>query len=136
MTATLKGETLALTTAEFSLLRALAERSGRVLSREQLLELVHGNAEESWTRLIDVRVSRLRHELRDDPRNPRRLKTVRGVGYVLTLSDPVTGSVPPPRWTPMVEGSSTVDRGPGSRHALHPRSCRHAPASTMRLASG
>jgi DNA-binding response OmpR family regulator len=84
MTATLDGELLALTTFEFALLRVLAERSGRVLTREQLLELLHGNAEESFDRSIDVHVSRLRHKLGDDPRNPRRLKTVRGVGYVLT----------------------------------------------------
>jgi DNA-binding response OmpR family regulator len=83
MTATLAGVPLALTTFEFALLRVLAERVGRVLSREQLLELVHGNAEESFDRSIDVHVSRLRHKLGDDSRNPRRLKTVRGVGYVL-----------------------------------------------------
>lgn len=83
MTATLKGTPLALTTFEFTLLRVLAERAGRVLTREQLLELVHGTSEESFDRSIDVHVSRLRHKLGDDPRNPRRLKTVRGVGYVL-----------------------------------------------------
>jgi DNA-binding response OmpR family regulator len=87
MTATLRGEPLVLTTFEFTLLRVLAERIGRVLSREQLLELVHGSAEESFDRSIDVHVSRLRHKLKDDPRNPRRLKTVRGVGYVLTPED-------------------------------------------------
>jgi DNA-binding response OmpR family regulator len=84
MTATLDGEPLALTTFEFSLLRVLAERAGRVLSREQLLELLHGSSEEAFDRSIDVHVSRLRHKLGDDPRAPRRLKTVRGVGYVLT----------------------------------------------------
>jgi DNA-binding response OmpR family regulator len=83
MTATLAGKALALTTFEFSILRVLSERAGRVLAREQLLELVHGSADESFDRSIDVHVSRLRSKLGDDPRNPRLLKTVRGVGYML-----------------------------------------------------
>jgi DNA-binding response OmpR family regulator len=83
MTATLRGKRLALTTYEFALLRVLAERAGRVLAREQLLELVHGSAEEAFDRSIDVHVSRLRHKLEDDPRSPRMLKTIRGVGYML-----------------------------------------------------
>jgi DNA-binding response OmpR family regulator len=82
-TASVHGHALALTTFEFALLRALAERAGRVLRREQLLEIVHGSADEAFDRSIDVHVSRLRHKLGDDPRNPRLLKTVRGVGYVL-----------------------------------------------------
>ncbi|HTQ42583.1 MAG TPA: response regulator transcription factor [Polyangiaceae bacterium] len=84
MTVTLAGKPVVLTTFEFALLRALAERAGHVLSREQLLEHVHGSSEEAFDRSIDVHVSRLRHKLGDDPRNPRLLKTVRGVGYVLT----------------------------------------------------
>jgi DNA-binding response OmpR family regulator len=84
MTATLAGKPLQLTTFEFALLRVLAERAGRVLSRDQLLELLHGSADEAFDRSIDVHVSRLRSKLGDDPRNPQRLKTVRGVGYVLT----------------------------------------------------
>jgi DNA-binding response OmpR family regulator len=87
MSARLNDQPLSLTTFEFALLRALAERPGRVLTREQLLELVHGSAEEAFDRSIDVHVSRLRHKLGDDPRSPRRLKTVRGVGYVLTPDD-------------------------------------------------
>jgi len=83
MTATLRGERLALTTHEFVLLRVLAERAGRVLGREQLLQLMHGTSEEAFDRSIDVHVSRLRHKLEDDPRNPRMLKTIRGVGYML-----------------------------------------------------
>ncbi len=84
MTATLRGSPVQLTTFEFALLRVLAERSGRVLGREQLLELVHGSAEDAFDRSIDVHVSRLRHKLEDDPRSPKLLKTIRGVGYVLT----------------------------------------------------
>ena len=81
--ATLHGRELDLTAYEFQLLRALAERAGHVLSRERLLELVRGNAEEAFDRSIDVHVSRLRAKLGDDPRRPRLLKTVRGAGYQL-----------------------------------------------------
>jgi DNA-binding response OmpR family regulator len=84
MTVELAGERLQLTTYEFALLRALAERAGRVLSREQLIELVRGSPDEAFDRSIDVHVSRLRQKLGDDPRAPRLLKTVRGVGYVLS----------------------------------------------------
>lgn len=88
MTATLRGKRLSLTTLEFVLLRVLAERTGRVLGREQLLQLVHGSAEDVFDRSIDVHVSRLRHKLESDPRTPRMLKTIRGVGYMLTLEEP------------------------------------------------
>jgi DNA-binding response OmpR family regulator len=87
MTASIHGRRLSLTTQEFALLRVLAERAGRVLGREQLLQLVHGSADDAFDRSIDVHVSRLRHKLEDDPRNPRMLKTIRGVGYVLTPGD-------------------------------------------------
>jgi two-component system response regulator RstA len=80
-TASLSGRPLDLTGYEFSLLYALASRAGRVLSREQLMELARGSAEEAFDRSIDVHVSRLRHKLGDDSRRPRRIKTVRGVGY-------------------------------------------------------
>ena len=81
--ATLRGRELLLTVYEFQLLRALAERAGHVLSRERILELVHGSAETAFDRSIDVHVSRLRAKLGDDPRRPRFLKTVRGAGYQL-----------------------------------------------------
>jgi DNA-binding response OmpR family regulator len=77
------GHPLMLTTYEFMLLQALAERAGRVLRREQLVDLVRGSADETFDRTIDVHVSRLRQKLNDDPRNPRILKTVRGIGYML-----------------------------------------------------
>jgi len=82
-TATRAGQQLALTTYEFTLLHAFAERAGRVLTREQLVDLVRGSADETFDRTIDVHVSRLRQKLNDDPRNPRILKTVRGIGYML-----------------------------------------------------
>lgn len=82
--ATKEGRALLLTAYEFALLRVLAERAGRVLSREQLLDLAKGSAEESFDRSIDVHISRLRQKLDDDPKHPRLLKTVRGAGYMLT----------------------------------------------------
>jgi DNA-binding response OmpR family regulator len=84
----LRGVRLALTTHEFALLRVLAERAGRVLAREQLLELVHGSSEDAFDRSIDVHISRLRHKLETDPKNPRFLKTIRGVGYMLAPDSP------------------------------------------------
>jgi len=77
------GREVALTGYEFTLLEALARRAGRVLSREQLMELARGSAEEAFDRSIDVHVSRLRQKLGDDPKRPRLIKTVRGVGYLL-----------------------------------------------------
>jgi len=89
--ATLSGAELDLTGYEFDLLLALCERAGRVLSREQLMELARGSAEEAFDRSIDVHVSRLRQKLGDDPRRPRFIRTVRGVGYqllIVTETDP------------------------------------------------
>jgi DNA-binding response OmpR family regulator len=83
--ATLEGRSLGLTTGEFVLLRVLAERAGHVLSREQLLELTKGRADEVFDRSIDAHISRVRHKLGDDPRHPRLLKTIRGAGYMLAV---------------------------------------------------
>jgi DNA-binding response OmpR family regulator len=85
--ATLDGRELDLTSYEFSLLRVLAEHAGRVLSREQLLDLAKGGSDEAFDRSIDVRISRLRYKLDDDPRRPTLLKTIRGSGYMLVAGD-------------------------------------------------
>jgi len=77
-----RGVELDLTGYEFDLLRVLAERAGRILSREQLMELARGAADEAFDRSIDVHVSRLRQKLGDDARAPRLIKTIRGVGYL------------------------------------------------------
>jgi two-component system OmpR family response regulator len=84
---TLAGKDIAVTAYEFSILRVLAERAGRVLTREQLLDLAKGSVDESFDRSIDVRVSRLRQKLGDDSRRPRLLKTVRNAGYMLVVGD-------------------------------------------------
>jgi DNA-binding response OmpR family regulator len=80
---TLSGRAVDLTAYEFALLHALAERAGRILSREQLMEFARGSAEDAFDRSVDVHVSRLRQKLGDDPKRPRLIKTVRGAGYVL-----------------------------------------------------
>jgi two-component system, OmpR family, response regulator len=87
MTATLAGRQLTLTSHEFHLLQALAERAGQVLTREQIIEMVGGKSDDSFERAIDVRISRLRGKLGDDPRSPRLVKTVRGAGYLYAAGD-------------------------------------------------
>lgn len=71
-----------LTGHQFALLVTLAERAGRVLSRDTLMDLVRGEELEAFDRSIDVHVSRIRAAIEDDPKRPRRLLTVRGAGYV------------------------------------------------------
>ena len=71
-----------LTSHQFTLLVALAEKAGRVLSRDALMDLVKGEALEAFDRSIDVHVSRIRAAIEDDPKKPRRILTVRGAGYV------------------------------------------------------
>jgi DNA-binding response OmpR family regulator len=76
-----------LTHYEFELLAALARAAGRVLSRDQLLDALKGEAYESFDRSIDVHVSKLRAKLEANPKEPRYIKTVRGVGYLLARGD-------------------------------------------------
>jgi two-component system response regulator RstA len=87
LTATLHGKALDLTAYEFEILRVLAERKGQVLDRERILELAKGTAEDAFDRSIDVRISRLRQKLGDDPRHPVILRTIRGIGYMLAWSE-------------------------------------------------
>ena len=78
----LDGERRELTSHQFNLLVALASRAGRVMTRDQLMEAVRGEPLEAFDRSIDVHISRIRAAIEDDPREPRRILTVRGVGYV------------------------------------------------------
>jgi len=70
-----------LTTAEFNLLETLVKSAQRVLSRDQLLDLVGNNAAYGYDRSIDILVSRLRRKMEDNPRSPKLILTVRGGGY-------------------------------------------------------
>ncbi len=71
-----------LTSYQFDLLVAMAERAGRVLTRDQIMEAVRGRELEAFDRSIDVHMGRIRAAIEADPKNPRRILTVRGVGYV------------------------------------------------------
>ena len=78
-----EGRNAPLTSYQFDLLVALAEHAGRVLSREQLMDLVKGEELEAFDRSIDVHISRIRAAIETDPKHPRRILTIRGAGYVL-----------------------------------------------------
>ena len=77
------GRRVDLTPTEFQLLAAMARQPGRVFTRSQLLDAVHGVAFESYERAIDAHVKNIRRKLEPDPRSPRYLLTVFGVGYRL-----------------------------------------------------
>ena len=80
------GEERNLTAHQFDLLAALAASAGRVLSREKLMSRLRGRDLEAFDRSIDVHISRIRAAIEEDPRHPRRVITVRGVGYVFAAS--------------------------------------------------
>ena len=80
--ARLDGEPRALTGHQFALLLALAQHAGRVLSRDVIMDLLKNERLEAFDRSIDVHISRIRAAIEDDPKNPRRVITVRGAGYV------------------------------------------------------
>jgi two-component system alkaline phosphatase synthesis response regulator PhoP len=76
-----EGRTVELTPTEFQLLAAMARQPGRVFTRSQLLDAIHGIAFESYERAIDAHVKNLRRKLEPDPSRPRYVLTVYGVGY-------------------------------------------------------
>ncbi|WP_114417038.1 response regulator [Marinospirillum perlucidum] len=78
----LKDESIDLTSAEFDLLWLLASNAGRVLTREEIFTALRGIEYDGQDRSIDVRVSRIRPKVGDDPMHPRRIKTVRSKGYL------------------------------------------------------
>ena len=78
------GARVSVTGAEFDLLQAFCERPGRVLSRDQLIELKQGRSAGPFERSIDVLVSRLRQKIEADPRDPELIKTIRSGGYLFT----------------------------------------------------
>ncbi len=84
METTVGGRRVELTATEFQLLLHMARQPGRVFTRAQLLDAVHGVAVELYERAIDAHVKNIRRKIEDDPHAPRRLKTVFGVGYRLT----------------------------------------------------
>ena len=81
----LEGAAVDLTSAEFDLLYLLAKHAGKTLSRNDIYQEIHGMRYDGVDRSIDLRISRLRKKLGDDPTRPRRIKSVRGVGYLLSI---------------------------------------------------
>jgi DNA-binding response OmpR family regulator len=78
----INGAPCELTSYQFDLLVALAERAGRVLTRDQIMEAVRGRELDAFDRSIDVHMGRIRAAIEADPKAPKRILTVRGVGYV------------------------------------------------------
>lgn len=76
------GQPCDLTSYQFDLLVAMAERAGRVLTRDQIMEAVRGRELDAFDRSIDVHMGRIRAAIEIDAKNPKRIVTVRGVGYV------------------------------------------------------
>jgi two-component system alkaline phosphatase synthesis response regulator PhoP len=87
MQVSVAGRRVELTATEFDLLATLAGQPGRVFTRAQLLDAVHGMAFESYERAIDAHVKNLRRKIEPDPHTPRYIETVIGVGYRLADSD-------------------------------------------------
>jgi len=81
LTATVAGEPVDLTPTEFQLLATLVRQPGRIFGREQLLEAIHGVAFDGYDRSVDSHVKNLRRKIEPDPRQPRYIQTVYGVGY-------------------------------------------------------
>ena len=81
-TVSVHGQPAELTSYQFDLLVTMAERAGRVLTRDQIMEAVRGRELEAFDRSIDVHMGRIRAAIEQDAKNPRRILTVRGVGYV------------------------------------------------------
>ncbi len=85
---TVAGQLCELTSYQFDLLVALAERAGRVLTRDQIMEAVRGRELDAFDRSIDVHMGRIRAAIETDPKIPKRILTVRGVGYVFARQQP------------------------------------------------
>jgi two-component system OmpR family response regulator len=88
------GVMVALSGAEYRLLRVFLDHPQRVLTRDQLLNLTQGRQADQFDRSIDLLVSRLRQRLRDEAREPRYIKTLRSEGYVFSSSVTLSGGEP------------------------------------------
>jgi two-component system, OmpR family, phosphate regulon response regulator OmpR len=87
-TALLDGQPCELTAYQFDLLMALSKNAGRVLSRETLMDLVKGEESDAFDRSIDVHISKIRAEIEDNPKKPRRIITLRNAGYLFAKAQP------------------------------------------------
>lgn len=91
-----KGVLVPLSAGEYDLLKVLVTHAQRVLSRDQLLDMARGRDAQPFDRSIDVQISRLRKKIETDPKDPRRIKTVRGGGYVFTPETRLLRAEDPP----------------------------------------
>jgi two-component system phosphate regulon response regulator OmpR len=82
------GEEIELSRAEYELLHIFVEHPNRVLSRDSIMDLLSGRERDPFDRSIDVRVTRLRHKIEEDPAHPHLIRTVWGVGYQFTPAEP------------------------------------------------
>jgi DNA-binding response OmpR family regulator len=81
----LSGQEVEVSSAEFDVLQLLAASAGKTLSRAEIFQAIHGMKFDGLDRSIDLRISRLRKKLGDDPLHPKRIKSIRGTGYLLAL---------------------------------------------------
>jgi two-component system phosphate regulon response regulator OmpR len=82
-----RGREIPITAMEFDLLKALVEHPNQVLSRDQLLTMTRNREWEPFDRSIDIRITRLRRKVEEDPAHPRAIRTVRGAGYMFIPAD-------------------------------------------------
>ena len=80
--AVVDGETVEITTMEFQILKLLASKRGRIVTRDQIMDSIRGIDLSAFDRSVDVAVSRLRQKIGDDPKSPRFIKTIWGMGYM------------------------------------------------------
>ena len=76
------GQEIPITAMEFNLMKVFAENRGRVLNRDQILEQAHDRSWDPFDRSIDIRISRLRRKIEENPQKPQIIRTVRGIGYI------------------------------------------------------
>jgi two-component system, OmpR family, response regulator RstA len=81
----LSGREVEVSSAEFDVLQLLAASAGKTVSRAEIFQAIHGMKFDGLDRSIDLRISRLRKKLGDDPLHPKRIKSIRGTGYLLAL---------------------------------------------------
>ena len=111
------GQEVGLTHGEFRLLREFAQRPGRVLSRDQLLQVSAGRDAEAYDRSVDMLIMRLRRKIEFDPKRPRLIVTVPGSGYKFTTqvrsvlsAEPMNGPVPEPNGAPAESTPASAGR--------------------------
>jgi DNA-binding response OmpR family regulator len=118
------GRVVTLTRAELSLLLTLARRPGRVVSRDELTRAVAGRGAEHGDRSIDVLISRLRRKIETNPKSPRMILTVPGVGYTLAARQQIA-TYTPPASNPAADATATGATATGPRRPRQrPQPCR------------